>query len=158
MLGEGGEVAGAVAQQRAQKRRTQERKIAGAARFAPAFLVFAPRDVTAVVVGAFDFPVAASACEPLARGQGGALERGDEQASVAALDAGFLVEGLAGDGDDGGGVGKAELFGRDAGEGQRAMFGAAVLAVVGEKRGTCPCTAWAAWARTAGQLSLSWMR
>lgn len=144
VLGKSGEVAGAIAQECAEQGRTQESEVASAAHLGAAFLVFAPGDVAAVMVGAFDFPVAASAREPLPRSQSGALEGRNEEAQIAAAEAGFLVEGLAFDRQDGGGVGEAELLRGDAGQGQGAMFGAAVGAVVGEKRGAWCCTAWAA--------------
>lgn len=155
VLGEGREVAGAVAQDHAQQRGTQEREVAGAAGMAAEFGIFAPGDVAAVVVGAFHAPMTAGAGQPLARRQRAALERGGKVAGLAAGGAGLLVGDLARDRDDGGGVGKAELLGGDGGERQRAVLGAAVIAVVGEKRGAWPRSACAAAACTAGALPLS---
>lgn len=158
MLGAGGEVEGAVAQERAEQGGAQEREIAGATRVAAEFGVFAPGDVAAVVVGAFHAPMTAGAGEPLAWGQRTPLERGDEEAGLTAFGAGFLVGHGAGDRDDGGGVGEAELFRGNGGEGQLAVLGATVVAVVGRKRGAMPWTACAAAACTAGALPLSWIR
>ena len=50
---------------------------------------------------------------------------------------------------------KAELVRGDDGEGQRAVFAAAVVAVIGRKRGRRPVSACAAAACTAGALPLS---
>lgn len=148
----------AVAKERAEQSGADEGEVAGATRLTAEFAVFGPSDVAAVVVAAFDLPVAAGACQPLARGQSGGREGGNEQTQIAAGAAGFLFEGLAFDGDDGGGVREAELRGADGGQGQFPVLGPAVVAVVRAKRGGVFWTACAAWARTAGQLSLSWIR
>jgi len=117
--------------------------------------IFAPGDIAAIVVGAFHPPVAAATGEPLAWRQRVALERGDKVAGLAAGSAGLLVGHFAGDRDGRGGVGKAELVRGDDGEGQRAVFAAAVVAVIGRKRGRRPVSACAAAACTAGALPLS---
>lgn len=158
VLGAGGQVDRPVAQECAEERGAQECEVARAAGMAAEFGVFAPGDVAAVVVGAFHAPMTAAAGEPLARGQRAARERGDKVAGLAAGGASPLVDDLAGDRDDGGGVGKAELRRGDGGERQRAVFAAAVVAVVGRKRGATPWSACAAAACTAGALPLSWMR
>lgn len=155
VLGEGGQVEGAVAQERAEEGGAQECEVAGAAGVAAEFGVFAPGDIAAVVVGAFDAPMAAAAGEPLATGECPALKRGDKVAGLAADPAGFLVGDVAVHRDDGGGVGEAELGRGDRGERQLAVFGAAVGAVVGKKRGVWPLTACAAAVCTAGALPLS---
>ena len=93
------------------------------------------------MVAAFDLPVAAGACQPLARGQSGGREGGNEQTQIAAGAAGFLFKSFASDGDDGGGVREAELLGADRGQGQFPVLGSAVLAVVRAKRGVAFCTA-----------------
>jgi len=154
-LGEGGEIDGTVAQDDAEQRGAQEGEVAGAPRIAAQFAVFLPGDIASVVIATFDAPVTAAACEPLPTGKGGAWGRGDEEAGFAAGQAGFLVGDGALHGDDGGGVGKAHLDGRDRGEHQVAVLGAAVVAVVGEKRGAWPCTACVAAASTADALPLS---
>ena len=155
VLGEGGQVEGAVAQERAQQRRAQECEVAGAAGLTAEFGIFAPGDVAAVVVGAFHAPMTADAGEPLARGQRAALERGDKVADLAAGGAGLLVGDVARDRDRGGGVRKPELLRGDGGQGQRAVLGAAVVTIVGRKKGATPWTACAAAAWTAGALPLS---
>ncbi len=155
MLSESGQVEGAVAQKCAEESGAQEREVAGAAGLTAKFGILAPSDVAAVVVGAFHPPMAADAGEPLAQGQSTAFERGDKEADLAAGGAGLLIGHRAGDRDDGGGVGKAELLRGDSGERQRAVLGAAVVAVVGRKRGAAPRTAWAAAAWTVGALPLS---
>lgn len=141
MLGAGGEVEGAVAQQRAQERGAQERQVAGAAGIAAEFGILAPSHVAAVVVGAFDAPVTAAAGEPLAAGQSGAFERGDEHPHLAAFGAGFLVGHRARHRDDGGGMREAQLLRGDGGERQLAVLDPAVGTVVGEKRGRQPTSA-----------------
>ena len=141
MLGAGGEVDGAVAQQRAQERRTEERQVAGAAGIAAEFGILAPSHVAAIVIGAFDAPVAAAAGQPLPASQSGAFERGDEHAHLTAGGAGFLVGHRARHRDDGGGMGEAQLLWGGGGECQLAVFGPAVVTVVGEKRGRQPASA-----------------
>jgi len=155
VLSEGGQVEGAVAQERAEERGAQQREVAGAAGIAAEFGVFAPGDIAAVVVGAFDAPMAAAAGEPLAPRECAVFERGDKQAGLTAGHAGFLVGDVALHRDDGGGMRKAELRRGDRSEGQLAVFGAAVGTVVGEKRGAWPRSACAAAACTAGALPLS---
>ena len=155
MLGEGGEVEGAVAQEGPEEGGAQQCEVAGAAGIAAEFGIFAPGDVAAVVVGAFDAPVAAAAGEPLAWRQRAVFERGDKVAGLAGGGAGLLVGDLARDRDGRGGVGKTELLRGDGGEGQRAVFAAAVVAVIGRKRGRRPVSACAAAACTAGALPLS---
>lgn len=149
------EVERALAQQRAQERGAQQRQIAGAPGVAAEFGVFAPGHVAPVVIAALDRPVAAAAGQPLLAGKRTALRRTDEEPGFAAGGAGLLVGYFAGDRDDRGGVGEAELGGRDGGERQLAAFDAAVVAVDGEKRGAWPATACAAAACTAGVLPLS---
>lgn len=155
MLREGGEVEGAVAQEGAEEGGAQQGEVAGAGGIAAEFGIFAPGDVAAVVVGAFHPPVTAAAGEPLARRQCAVLERGDKVAGLAGGGAGLLVGDLARDRDGRGGVGKTELLRGDGGEGQRAVFAAAVVAVIGRKRGRRPVSACAAAACTAGALPLS---
>lgn len=158
MLGEGGQVEGSVLQECAEQGGAQQCEVAGAAGMAAEFDIFAPGDVAAVVIGAFDAPMTADAGEPLARGQRAALKRGDKVAGLAACASGLLIGHRAGDREDGGGVGKAELLRGDAGEGQRAVLDAAVVTIVGRKRGATPRTACAAAAWTVGALPLSWIR
>ena len=158
VLGAGGEIDRAVAQEGAEQGGAQEGKVAGAAGIAAEFGVFAPSDIAAVVVGAFHAPMAADAGEPLARGQRAALQRADKVSGFAAGGTGLFVGHFAGDRDDGGGVGKAELLRGDGGERQRAVLGAAVVAIVGRKRGAAPWSACTAASRTAGALPLSWIR
>ena len=155
VLGEGGQVEGAVTQEGAEEGGTQQREVAGAAGIAAEFGIFAPSDVAAVVVGAFHPPVATAAGEPLAWRQRAVRERGDKVAGLAAGGAGLLVGHLAGDRDDGGRVGKPELLRGDGGVAQRAVFAATVVAVIGRKRGRRPVSACAAAACTAGALPLS---
>ena len=158
-LTEGGEVERAIfPEERAQERGAEQREVAGAAGVAAEFLIFAPGDVAAVVVGAFDLPVSATAGEPLAGCECGSLGGGNKEAGLLADLAGFLVRDGARDRDDGGGVGEPELLGRDRGESQLAVLDAAVAAVVGEKRGDWPVSACVAAARTAAVLPLSWRR
>lgn len=158
MLGEGGQVEGTVLQERAEEGGAQQREVAGAAGISAEFGIFAPSDIAAVVVGAFHPPVTADAGEPVAWSQCTALERGDKVAGLAACGPGLLIGHRAGDRDDGGGVGEAELLRSDGGEPQIAMLGATVVAVIGRKRGAAPRTACAAAAWTVGALPLSWIR
>ena len=130
-LSEGGEVEGTVAQERAEQSGAQQREVARAASVAAQFGIFAPGDVTAVMVGAFHAPMAAAACEPLAGGERRAFCGGDEQTGLATGEAGFLVGGLTVHGDNGRGMRKAELHRHDRREHQRAVLGAAMGAVVG---------------------------
>lgn len=155
VLSQRGKVDGAVAQEGSEQGGAQQGQIAGAAGVAAEFGIFAPGDVAAVVVGAFDAPMAAAAGEPLARGKSGAFCGGDEQAGFAAGHTGFLVGKLILHGDNGGGMRKTELAWGDAGERQLAVFRAAMGAVVGGKRGALPWSACAAAACTAGALPLS---
>ena len=158
-LSEGGEVEGAIfAEERAQERGADQGEVAGAAGVAAEFLVFAPGDVAAIVVAAFDFPMPATAGEPLAESERGALGGGNEEAGLCADGVGFLVRDGARHRDHRGGVGEAELLGRNGGESQLAVFDATVAAVVGEKRGGWPVSACVAAAWTAAVLPLSWMR
>lgn len=154
-LGEGGEIDRTVAQDDAKQSGAQEGEVTGAPRVAAQFAVFLPGDIASVVIGAFDAPMAATACEPLPTGKGGARGGGDEETGFAGSQAGFLVGHGACHGDDGGGMGKAHLNGCDRGEHQVTVLGAAMVAVVGEKRGVWPCTACAAAASTADALPLS---
>ena len=155
VLREGGQVEGAVAQECAEESGAQQREVAGAAGMAAEFGIFAPGGIAAVVVGAFHPPVAAAAGEPLAWRQCAVLERGDKVAGLAAGGAGLLVGHRARHRDSRCGVGKAELLRGDGGEGQRTVFAATVVTVIGRKKGATPWTAWAAAACTAGALPLS---
>jgi hypothetical protein len=87
------------------------------------------------VIGAFHAPVAAAPRQPLSAGERRALQRRDNHAGLDNHEASFLVGHFAAHRDDGGGRRKGELRGRDGGERQLAVFGAAVVAVVGEKGG-----------------------
>ena len=132
-LGEGGEVERAVAQEQAEQGAAQEREVAGAPGVAAVFAVLSPDLVAARVVGTLLRPMAAGTSESLAGCAGGGCEGGDE-------DAGGDGSGLLGgdgalDGEHGGGVEEAELKRGDGDQAQRAVFGAAVGAVVGAKRG-----------------------
>ena len=135
ILGEGGEVKGAVAQEQTEQGGAQEREVAGAAGVAAVFAVLAPDLIAAPVVGALDCPVAADTGQPLARREGGGFEGGDEDAGVGGDGTGFLGGDGAVDGQHGGGVGEAELERTDGGQAEGAVFGPAVGAVVGAKRG-----------------------
>ena len=66
VLGEGGKVEGAGTQEVAKQGRSEQGEIARVTGVAAQFGVFAPRDVAAIVVGAFDPPMTAAAGEPLA--------------------------------------------------------------------------------------------
>lgn len=155
MLGLGGEVDGAIAQERAEQGGSQQRQVTRARGVAAQFAVFAPSDIPAVMVRAFHAPMAAASAEPLAwRERSGFCGR-DEQAGFAAGEAGFFMGKLTFHGDDRGGMRKAQLQWADGGERQVAVLGAAVLAVVGGKRGALPWSACAAAACTAGVLPLS---
>ena len=74
VLGEGGQVEGAVAQECAEEGGAQEREVASAAGVAAEFGIFAPGDVAAVVVGAFDASMTAAVGEPPAQRQCAGLE------------------------------------------------------------------------------------
>ena len=157
-LGAGGEVDRGVAQKGAEEGGAQEGEVAGAPGMAAELV--SSREVTSrpLVVGAFHAPTAADAGESLARCQRAACERADKVSGFAAGGAGLFVGHFAGDRDDGGGVGKAELLRGDGGERQRAVLGAAVVAIVGRKKGAEPWSACTAASRNAGALPLSWIR
>ena len=73
-LSEGGEVECAVlTPESAEEGGADEGEVAGAAGVAAEFLICAPGDVAAVVIGAFDFPMPATAGEALAEREGGPL-------------------------------------------------------------------------------------
>ena len=64
VLGEGGKIDRAVAQERAQQSRTQQCKVARPAGVTAEFGVFSPGHLAAVVIGAFHAPVAAATRQP----------------------------------------------------------------------------------------------
>lgn len=79
--------------------------------------------------------------QPLARGEGGGFEGGDKDAGVGGNGSSLLGGDGAVDGQHGGGVGEAKLERTDGGQAEGAVFGPAVGAVVGAKRGSAPLRA-----------------
>jgi len=155
VLGECGEVDGSIPQERTEQGGSQQRQIARASGVAAQFGIFAPSDIAAIMVRTFHAPMAAASAEPLAGREGSAFCGGDEQAGFAAEDAGFLMSKLTLHRDDRGGMRKAKLQWGDRRERQVAVLGAAMVAVVGRKRGALPWSACAAAACTAEALPLS---
>lgn len=116
--------------------------------------VLAPKVIAPPVVAAFHpGPMAADELVPLRGGAFGGFLTGEIIAGLSRGRAAFLGVNLAAHYDEAAGSGKAGGIGLD-GEGvQAALFGAAVAAVVGEKKGVSLSAAQAsAWASRLGWL------